>query len=315
MRDFGRVALKFHQPLIGELDVEIAVEQHHAVAHVVEHGLQHGAGFFSLGARGLGRFLRGRECFLALLEFGDVAIEREQPAVLERLEGEFDELAAGGAALVMRAGAHDGDPSLRLCFNLRFRDRAEIPAPRLESENVIGGDTGTGDVRREPLEVHELPIDELPAHVLVEQHDAVAHVVEHGLHDLAGAIDLAARGGRFGARTLGGIARGFGGLLGGGERLLALLEVRDVAIDPEHSTVAERLEGELDESPVLQTPLVMGTSRCADPREALLDQGFGVIGGAIFAPDRMQPDQLLDRRAGTECLGRVAHASACAIGC
>ena len=91
-------------------------------------------------------------------------------------------------------------------------------------------------------------VGELPAHVLVEQHDAVAHVVEHGLHDRARALDLVARLGGFGARLLGGIARGFGGLLGGGERFLALFQLGDVAIDAEQAAIVERLEAELDDS-------------------------------------------------------------------
>ena len=51
----------------------------------------------------LGRFLRGGERILALFQFGDVAIDREQAAVIERLEVEFDELAARGTAFVARA--------------------------------------------------------------------------------------------------------------------------------------------------------------------------------------------------------------------
>ena len=47
-------------------------------------------GGFRLDARALGAFLGGGERFLALFQFGDVAIEREQAAVFERLEVEFD---------------------------------------------------------------------------------------------------------------------------------------------------------------------------------------------------------------------------------
>ena len=91
----------------------------------------------------------------------------------------------------------------------------------------------------EALKLHELAVAELPAHVLVEQHDAVAHVVEHGLHDRARALDLVARRCGFRPRLLGGVARGFGRLLGGGERFLALLQFGDVAVDAEQAAVAQ----------------------------------------------------------------------------
>ena len=62
---------------------------------------------------------------------------------------------------------------------------------------------GRAILGREALELHELAVGELPAHLVVEQHDAVAHVVEHGLHDLARALDIVARRVRFRARPLG----------------------------------------------------------------------------------------------------------------
>ena len=83
-------------------------------------------------------------------------------------------------------------------------------------------------VRRVVLEFHHLPVEELQAEILVEQHDAADHVVEHGLHDLPRALDI--------------VARGFGGVLGGRQRLLALLQFGDVAIDREHAAVAQRNE-------------------------------------------------------------------------
>ena len=124
--------------------------------------------------------------------------------------------------------------------------------------------------RRETLEIHELAVDELPAHILVEQHHAVAHVVEHGLHDRARLLGLGARRGCFGARAFGGVARGFGGFLGGGERFLALLQLGDVAIDAEQAAVVERLVVEFDVAAVRRAPLVAVAARAGGCAARLL---------------------------------------------
>ena len=136
------IVLDFHHLPVQELQAEILVEQHDAADHVVEHGLHDLARALDVVARGFGGLLGGRERFLAVLQFGDVAIDREQAAVIERLEGELDVPAARGAALVACAGAHDRDPARDLLVDAGFRDRAEIAAPRLERQNVVGGDAG-----------------------------------------------------------------------------------------------------------------------------------------------------------------------------
>ena len=46
------------------------------------------------------------------------------------------------------------------------------------------------DLGRHPQEIHELAVGEDPAEVLVDQDDAVAHVVEHELHRLARLLDV-----------------------------------------------------------------------------------------------------------------------------
>src|SRR5262245_59292648 len=82
-------------------------------------------------SRLLGGFLRGGESLLALLQVCDVAIDRQHAAVGERLEGEFDETAARGLALVARAGAHDQQALVD-----RFVDvlqRTEVAALSLEA--------------------------------------------------------------------------------------------------------------------------------------------------------------------------------------
>ena len=73
--------------------------------------------------------------------------------------------------------------------------------------------------------------------------------VDHAEHAVHRRADLVAHGGEecrfrlvgglgFGTRLLGGVARDLGGLLGGGERLLALLQLGDVAVDAEQPAVA-----------------------------------------------------------------------------
>ena len=144
--DVRRIVLDFHHLPVEELQAEILVEQHDAADHVVEHGLHDLARALDVVARGFGGLLGGRERFLAILQFGDVAVDREQAAVVQRLEGELDVLAARGAALVACAGAHDRDPARDLLVDAGFRDRAEIAAPRLELEDRLGGNAGTRQV-------------------------------------------------------------------------------------------------------------------------------------------------------------------------
>ena len=64
------------QALVGEFQPIVGIEQRHAVAHVVEHRLHDAA--------------RLLERLLALLQLGDVAEHREDAAVADRLEAEFD---------------------------------------------------------------------------------------------------------------------------------------------------------------------------------------------------------------------------------
>ena len=86
--------------------------------------------------------------------------------------------------------------------------------------------------------------------VRVEQDDAVVHVVEDGLHHRAGALDV---------------------LLGLGQRLLAVLQFGDVAIDAEHAAVGQRLVVELDVAAARRAALVAAALRIADDRCDLLD--------------------------------------------
>src|SRR5439155_2925382 len=98
-------------------------------------------------------------------------------------------------------------------------------------------------------------VRELPAEILVPQRDAVAHVVEHGLHDFAGALHV--------------VARLFGCLLGGRERLFAFLQRGHVAAEGEQAAIVEGQEIELDVSSFKRAAQKAVATRLADQRDAL----------------------------------------------
>ena len=78
------------EPLVGELQCLVLVEQHDAVAHVVEHGLHHGATALNVALRRIGGLLGGGEGGLAVLQLGDVAMDDQHAAVVERMEIDLD---------------------------------------------------------------------------------------------------------------------------------------------------------------------------------------------------------------------------------
>ena len=95
-------------------------------------------------------------------------------------------------------------------LSLGVRQRAVFAALRLEADHVVaGGDAGLHHLGGVALPLDVDAVAEFPAEILVPQRDAVAHVVEDGLHQRAGALDI---------------------LLGRGQRLLALLQLGDVAV-------------------------------------------------------------------------------------
>ena len=96
--DLVRVGVEFQEPAVDELDIEILVEELNGLVHVVEHGLHRLPRALGIGARGLGRLLGGGERRLALLQLGDVAVDADDGAVVERLVADLDVMAAGRAA-------------------------------------------------------------------------------------------------------------------------------------------------------------------------------------------------------------------------
>jgi hypothetical protein len=104
--DFHRPVLQLQHPPVDELDAEILVEHLDAFGHVVEHGLHDLTGMLGVGARGLGRFLRGGERRLALLKLGDIAVNADDGAVVERLVADLDVMAAGRRPLEAHTARH-----------------------------------------------------------------------------------------------------------------------------------------------------------------------------------------------------------------
>ena len=170
---------------IHELLPHVLVDHRHAVAHVVERSLHD-------LTRALDVRLGRRQCLLALPQFGDVAEHRENAAVADRLETEFDVAAifrphVAGAA--RRRHAREGRFDFTFDIGLTG-NRAIVAAPGLEQHQVTGRHARLHQFRRELPRLDTLLAHELQARILIEQRDAVAHVVERRLHHLAGTFDL-----------------------------------------------------------------------------------------------------------------------------
>ena len=134
--DLVRVAMEFQQLAVDELDVEILVEQLDGLVHVVEHGLHRLPRPLGIGARGLGRLLGGGERRLALFQLGDVAVDADDRAVVERLVADLDVVAAGRGPLEANAARHLQMIDQLFDLGLDVVDLAEIAAPDLEAADV-----------------------------------------------------------------------------------------------------------------------------------------------------------------------------------
>ena len=73
VRHIARVSLELDDLMIHEPHAEVPVEQHHAVAHIVDYGLQCLARVLGVSARQRGLRLRGMQLELLLLDLGDIA--------------------------------------------------------------------------------------------------------------------------------------------------------------------------------------------------------------------------------------------------
>ena len=96
------------------------------------------------------------------------------------------------------------------------------------------------------------------------------HHAEHAVHRRADLVAHGGEEGRFGlGRGFGLGARGLGGLLGGGERRLALAQLGDVVIDAEQAAVLELAEDVFDVAAAVGAPLVAVAAGLAHPARRL----------------------------------------------
>ena len=132
----------------------------------------------------------------AFAQFRDVVIDAEQAAVLELPENVFDVTAAIGAPLVAVAAglAHPRGDFGDLGVDVEVVERSILATRDGVTDQLQGGIARLNLVRRIAVLLAVVTIAEHPAEILVEQRNAVAQIVEHGLHDLVRALDLVARG-------------------------------------------------------------------------------------------------------------------------
>ena len=71
--------------------------------------------------------------------------------------------------------------------------RAEVAAPRLKTQDLPERCAGARDGVRQIEKPVELIVADLDVEVLVDEHDAFAHVLQHRAHRLARLFDLGAR--------------------------------------------------------------------------------------------------------------------------
>src|SRR6185295_19328037 len=120
--------------------------------------------------------------FLTVLQLGDVAVNAEQSAVLQWLEREFEIFAARGALLVAAAARALDQRDALPHGALDVLGRAELAALGEDADHLMAGNAGLELVRRIAPHLDAEAVAEAPQKTLVPQRDAVAHVVEHGLH-------------------------------------------------------------------------------------------------------------------------------------
>ncbi len=111
--------------------------------------------------------------------------------------GKFDEASARRAALITRAAGRAQERRPALNHVLDIVCRPEVAALRLKADDVVAGPTWLRELGRNIEKLAELRVPEPPSEVLVDERNAVVHIVENGAHDLACRLDLGARRGQF----------------------------------------------------------------------------------------------------------------------
>src|SRR4029079_13568507 len=167
----------------------------------------------------------------AVLQLGDVADNRDDVAIPERDETELEMPAVRRAPLEIAAGRLGDKLKARTGELLGIFGSAEVAALGLKPQDIQQRQIWLDDVWRELKEVNEALVGEFQAIVGIEQRYPVAHVVQHRLHDAARLLD----------------------------RLLAILQLGNVAVDSECATIHQWAVGELDVAAARREPLVAAT--------------------------------------------------------
>ena len=264
-----RIAMQLAVVAIAEHPAEILVEQRDAVAQIVEHRLHNLVGALDLVARRLRRLLRGRERLLAVLQLGDVARHRDGVTVRQRDEAEIEMLVRGAPFEIAAARLGDEVKS-RAGEVLGLLDRAEIAAPGLVAQDVHQRQSRRNRFGRQLEEVGETLVGELQTIFGIEQRHAVAHVVQHRLHDAARLLD----------------------------GCLAFLDLGDIPMHTKQAAAGERLVSELDVPAAHCFALVAHTAGRQHHGAALLDRMFDVVGRSEIAALGLIADNVLDRSTG-----------------
>ena len=227
---------------------------------------------------------------LGALALGDVAVDRHEPAARQRVVADLQHGAVGpdplGGVVQVDVAGDAGDEGLDI-------DVAVLAAPRQVADEIRIGRLAGEEIGRQVEHLLELTVARRELRVAVEHRDAMGHVVEHDLHHLARARDVAIGGGRL--------------RLGAIELLRALPGLGDVAGRADHPAGASVRPAQHDA--VLARP-AHGAVRHAvaelavEPRHVALEQGehHAAVIGTVFRMDARGP--LVERRAGRKILHR-----------
>ena len=233
---------------------------------------------------------------LAGLELREIAVDGEKPAVGQRLEVEFDEIPAVHPARIRDAAGRSHERGALGDGCLDILDGSEIAAFCLVSQQVHPGHADMGEPLRKGLEAGEALVRHQPSEVRVEQQHAVAHIVEHGMHQFVGALRFGMSGGSLRAGCL--------------QLLLALLLRRDIADRTDETR--RRAACVADDDAVLTRPPPGPVVR---PVAVFAGKPLGVavemradgrgVGRAVVRMDRREPRVGIDRLVDPSAHGGV----------
>jgi hypothetical protein len=218
---------------------------HRQVAHQGAHGL----------GVGLDRGERLGELGLAALELGDVAIGGEPRIVGQTPHRHFEDATIGRRAHIAAVIAAPQRFVSPLDFGFRVVELPELAAPRQIAQHTAHAAMSRHRLGCQVEEGAERFVVEQQRAVRRVERDAVAHVVEHALHDAARL----------------------------GEVLFARLKVADVTVHRQHAAVRQRLEVEVDPAAAGDTARVTTAAGRLCPLPAIFQHRLDVVGRSEIA--------------------------------